>query len=705
MADAIVIRIEPGLVQVKPGAQISSNITIRNRTEEVGHYLLSVEGLPAGWAEIVPDQISAFPMQDIPSKILVHPPVGTRGAIYHASIRAISQENTNVEVRGALDIEIPNPVTTAPAGPPLTMPETHGAVSAQTTAAPANRNQTAAQIEINAELLKDSKLPPPAVQWRLSLHNAGSVLDTFAFSISGVKPAWVRVEPAQLTLKADETGSALLTITPALETPSGPYPLILRTFSHLNMKQRTELPLKFEVRSAAGFQLSIDPKDAESQGQRDFRVILASNPSSNTDLVLSLSASDQDNACDYTFEQSQVTVPAKQTVVSTLRARPRTSRGPNERKTYTIKVIAAERGGVLPPQSVEARLTQVAASPLRLVLRPQVMGGELEADYALQAINPSGVDVSVVLSGDDPEGGCEYVFTPARLTLAAGVETQAKIKVRAHASFEGDGQKEYPFTIAVTRVGELEPVATAQGKFQQKQLKPVKLALIPPQMSSTGASTYTLRAFNPRPKPVQLLLSAEDEADALAFTFKPSEINLSPGAEGSATLTARPKDHLMTGEQRRVHKFVVTGSINGASGPTIAQGTLAQIPGLNLAGPTGASLKLSIWAARWAVVVAILLFLFTQFLAGVEVVEATCFVMVNGTKIPASRAGGLVLDTPDKQKECRNVPLVLAMMNVAPQPTVTAILNLSPFSYLARNLARTILQFVDQANGRPQIPP
>lgn len=708
MADAIVIRIEPGLVQVKAGAQISANITIRNRTEEVGHYLLSVEGLPAGWAEIVPDQISAFPMQDIPSKINLHPPVGTRGATYHATVRAISQENTNIEVRGSLDIEVPAPVVTAPAGPPPSMPEMHGAGAGPSNVAAttpqATRNQTAAQIEINAELLKDSKLPPPAAQWRLSLHNAGDVLDTFAFSISGVKPAWVRVEPAQLTLKSGESGSALLSVTPAPDTPAGSIPLVLRTFSYLNMKQRTELALKLEVRAAAGFQLSLDPKDAESQGQRDFRIILASNPSSNTDLVLNLSAADQDGACDYTFEQSQIAVPAKQTVVGTLHARPKKPLGPNERKTYTIKVTAAERTGAVPPQSAEARLTQVAAAPLRLVVRPQVLAGELEADYALQAINPSGVDTTVVLSGEDPEGGCDFIFTPPRLTLTAGGETQAKLKVKAHANFEGEGQKEYPFTIAVTRVGELEPVATAQGRFQQKQLKPVTLALIPPQMSSTGASTYTLRAFNPRPKPVQLLLSAQDEADALSFSLKPPEINLSPGAEGSATLTARPKDKLMTGEQRRVHKFAVTGTITGASNPVTANGTLAQIPGMDLTTPTGNGVKLGIWAARWAAFAAILLFLLTQFMAGAEVVETDCFVLVNGKAIPLSQAAGKTLDTPDKQNQCLNLPLVLAMVRVVPQPTLTALVNISPFSSITRAIAQTMLNFVNTLNSRPPRP-
>jgi hypothetical protein len=707
MADLIVVRVEPALVRVKQGAQVSADITIRNRTEEVGHYLLSVEGLPAGWAEIAPDQISAFPMQDVQSKVVIHPPLDARGATYHAAVRAASQENTALEVRGTLDIEVPVQTGSARPAPPPFMPETHasGGTAANTGPTPAQtpRTQTAAQIEVIAELLKDSKLPPPTVQWRLSLHNAGGVIDTFAFSITGVKAAWVKLEPAQLTLKSDERASALLTVTPATDTPAGAYPLILRAFSHLNMKQRTELPLKFEVRSAAGFQLSIDPKDAEAQGQRDFRVVLSSSPTSNIDLWLNLSASDQDNACDYSFEQPQVLVPAKQTVVSTLRARPRTTRGPNERKVYTIKVTASERSGAVPPQTAEARLTQVAAAPLRLVLHPQVMSGELEADFGLQAVNPSGVEASVVLAGDDPEGECEFSFTPARLTLPAGVESQARVKLKARRNFEGEGQKEHLFTVSVTRVGELEPMATVQGRFQQKQLRPVTLTLIPPQLSSTGAASYVLRATNPRPRPVQVLLSAQDEADALAFSFKPSEINLSAGAEGSATLSARPKDRLMKGEQRRVHKFTVTGGVDGAATPPTAKGTLAQIPGIDLTGPAGTSLKLATWALRWSAVLLILLFLVTQFLAGIEVVEKDCRVMVKGTAIPASQAGGLELDTPDRQIQCRNVPLVLAMLRVMPQQGITTLVNLSPFSYMTRTIAQQLLDFVDVASGRTPV--
>ena len=321
----------------------------------------------------------------------------------------------------------------------------------------------------------------------------------------------------------------------------------------------------------------------------------------------------------------------------------------------------------------------------------------------MQAINPSGVDASVVLSGDDPEGACEFVFTPARLTLPAGVESQAKIKVKARSNFEGEGQKEYPFTISVTRVGELEPMATVQGRFQQKQLRPVTLTLIPPQLSSTGAASYIVRASNPRPRPVQVLLSAQDEADALAFTFKPSEINLSAGAEGSSTLNARPKDRLMKGEQRRVHKFVVTGSVDGAATAPTAKGTLAQIPGLDLTGPTGASLKLGLWFARWLAVLLILLFLVTQFLAGIEVVEKGCRVVLKWhptCRFRRSMAGGMTWQLRISRSYCRNVRLVQAMLSVMPQKGISDVLSVSPFAGITRGLAGQILHFVNLASGK-----
>jgi hypothetical protein len=389
------------------------------------------------------------------------------------------------------------------------------------------------------------------------------------------------------------------------------------------MNERTDLPLKVDVAAAIGFQLAIDPKDAEAQGQRDFRVVLTSLPNSNSDLWINLSASDQDNACDYVFEQAQVFLPAKQAVAAALRVRPRAVLGPNERKTYVVRVAAADRDAKAPPQVAEARLTQVAAAPLRLVLRPQANSGEVEANYTLLAINPSGIESVLVFAAEDPELGCEYSFQPARLTLAPGAEAQVALRVHARANFEGEGSKEYAFTAGATRMGELVPLATVQGKFTQLQLKPVRLALIPPQLSSTGAAQFVIKASNPRPKAVQVLLSAADEADALSFSIHPPEINLAPGSEGSATITARPKDRLMTGEQRRVHKFVITAQAEGSATPPKVSGTLAQTPGVDLSGLGTPGIKLAFWLVRWIIFAIVMLFLVTLALAGVDVIQSS----------------------------------------------------------------------------------
>lgn len=675
MPDAIIVKVEPAQLQVKPGATAIIAVTVRNRTEEVGHYQLALDGIQPGWADVTPDQVSAFPMQEAQAQITLHPPADARGATYHVTVRAVSQEAASIVGRAALDVDVPAavqppPVTMPP--PPMTVPEarTHPPTTPPPIITPpvAPRTQTASQIEVLAEPIKDSKLPLPATQWKLSLRNAGNVLDTFAFSIANIKPQWVRLEPTQLTLKPDERGTATLTITPTPDTPAGSYPFVVRTFSHLNMNQRTEITLKFDVRAASGFQLSIDPKEAESQGQREFRVVLTSSATSNTDLWLNLSAGDQDNACDYTFEQPQVFVPAKQSVVSTLRVRPRATLNANERKTYTFKVTATERNGVVPPLTSDpARLTQVAAAPLRLVLRPQVQSGDLDADYALVIGNPAGVETSLVLSADDPEAGCEYAFSPARVSLPPGGETQIKLKVRARTNFEAEGQKEFPFIVSATRFGEMTPIATIAGKFQQKQLKPIRLTLIPTQLSSAGSAQFIVRANNPRLRATQILLAAHDEADALAFSFSPKEINLSPNAEGSTTVTARPKDKLMQGEQRRVHKFTVTAAVEGAATPPTINGTLAQIPGVDVTGAAGSGLKLFVWLLRWLVVLLIVLFLVTLVFAGVEAAPQ--------------------LGNADLVKLLNGIPFM--------SPTFAKrVVDLSPFSFIARPIVQILLVIV-----------
>lgn len=617
MADPITLSLDPASLRVKPGDRATTTLTVRNRTEEVEAYRLRCEGVPEGWVEFSPDQVSAFPLQSVSAQVIVHPPAEARGATYHLVVIAASQENSGVEGRTQLDVDVPVPATvttpqpqpTTPVGP---RPETLGGPE-PTPKVQAPPPQTASQIQVRAEPVTDSKLPPPARQWKLVLKNAGSVLDSFSFSIRGVRPEWVNVEPPEITLNPGEEGSSLLTVTPSPETAAGATAFTLRTFSHLNLSQRTEIPLQVVVAPRAAFRLAIYPRDAETQGQRDFQVNLLSDANSNTDLQIALAASDQDNACDYTFEPVQVFLPARQSLTSTLHVRPRVTLQPNERKTYTFTVTATPAGNLVAPLTDSARLTHLAPRPITLTLRPQVQTTDLEAEYTLVAVNPSAVPAVLHLSAADPELACTYDFQPARVVIPPASETQARLHVKANNFWDGEGQKTYEFTVQATRENEMTPTATATGRMQQRQIRPVTLQLVPPQLSSTGGARFFLQARNPRATPVRMWLEALDETDALSFNVQPNLIALSPGAEGRAALFARPKDRLMPGEQRRVHKFTVNARIEGPDKPISVSGVLAQTPGADWSGTFGTLAKLAIWVAQWVLVFFALLVLATLF--------------------------------------------------------------------------------------------
>src|SRR5919199_1302768 len=107
MPDSIIVKVDPPQIQVMPGAQVSLNVTVRNRTEEVENYLLRLDGAQPDWGEIVPDQLSAFPMQDVQAQLTLHPPKDTRGATYHLTLKALSQTRAGAEGRAPLDVDVP----------------------------------------------------------------------------------------------------------------------------------------------------------------------------------------------------------------------------------------------------------------------------------------------------------------------------------------------------------------------------------------------------------------------------------------------------------------------------------------------------------------------------------------------------------------------------------------------------------------------
>jgi len=633
MPDLIVVTLDPAHLQVQPGGKASANIIVKNRSEEVENFALSLEGVPASWGDIIPEQLSAFPFQEVRAQINVHPPAEIQGALYRLTICAKTQDQAGAEGRGLLEVEVPAaPVikadVTIQAGK-IAAPPPGQVVTPRP--APA-RPQTAVQIELRVEPSQENPLPPPAMQWKLRLKNAGNVLDTFGFNFSGIAQNWVSIDPVEMQLYPAEEGAALLVVRPGADTKAGSYPFTLRAFSHVNMNERTEVALKVEVKASLGFQLDVTPREAEIQGVRDFQVYLSSTPTANGDMWLDLSAHDQDNACDYGFQPKEILLPARQRVMSTLRVKPRTVLGPNERKQYTIKVEAVPRQAAAPSQAIDLRLTHTGSQPPSLSIQPQVQNAQMESDYAVVVANPSSVDMTLYFSADDPEMACEYAFLPDRRYIAANGTSSIRLHVKARAAFRGEKPKQITFTVKATRGGELLPATTVQGQLNQVPGQPLTVQLIPPQLSSTGRASYSTRVHNPYNGPILAWLEARDETDALAFSYSPQRMQIPAGGDGLFGVSTKPKDKLLPTDQRRVHKFTVSVYVQGLSTPTTVAGLLAQVKGFDWGTPVGkffafilAVIKFLWNILKWAIPV-ILILLLIIFVADLGI--ATLFYLV-----------------------------------------------------------------------------
>jgi len=627
MPELIVVTVDPAHIQVQPAGKAEANIVLKNRSEEVENYILSLEGVPPEWADINPNQLSAFPYTEVRSHISVHPPDNTQGAIYRLTVCAKSQEREGVQGRGVLEVDVPAPQ------PQIFTP----VVDTQTDKVkPPDSSpfQIASQIELRAEPNPVNPPPPPAVQWNLRLRNAGKVLDTFGFSFSRIIQNWVTIDPVELQLYPGEEGTASLVVQPASDTKAGSYPFTLTAYSHVNINERTDITLNLDIKASLGFQLDVTPREAESQGGRDFQVWMSSIATANSDLQLDLSANDQDNACEYTFQPQAVLLPARQRVMSTLHVRPRSVLGPNERKQYKINVTAVPRQAAAPTQTIDVRLTQIGSAPVSLEIRPQVQPAEMESDYVVYVANPSGLDVRLLFSADDPEMACDYVFLPDQRYISANGTSSTRLHVKARALYRGAGQKQIVFTVKATRQGELLPTSTVQGSLNQMPGKPIALELIPPQQSQPSRAKYSVRVHNPFNAQIQVWLEARDEADALAFTLSPQRFRIPPGGDGLIEMRVIPKDKLLPTDQRRVHKFVVSALVEGTSTPTTVSGTLAQVKGFDWSGPVGKvlgfivaalklMLKIFLWVIPWIIVLIILIFIADLAIAGVYFIVQT----------------------------------------------------------------------------------
>lgn len=199
---------------------------------------------------------------------------------------------------------------------------------------------------------------------------------------------------------------------------------------------------------------------------------------------------------------------------------------------------------------------EVAPLPaLDIALRPQKQSGMTEGTFAVHAKNQGNVDLNVALQASDPEDGCSYTFTPSLLTLPAGQEGQAELKVQPKAPLVGDQPKAYPFTVSARPAEAPQMARQVQGTWEQAP-PTFGLALRPQKQSGMSEGTFSVQVRNQGSTDLTVLFDATDPEEGCLYSFSPSQVVLEAGQQRVVQMKVKPKTPQM-GEQVRTFPFTV----------------------------------------------------------------------------------------------------------------------------------------------------
>lgn len=593
MAQFLRVSVEPASVEVQAGQESVARLTVRNRGEAVGQYALRMEGIDPAWATIEPDQLGVFPGEEATARVRLRPPQNAIPATYPAIVRVFSLGDEPGEARAIFDLivraglaapappspspapTLGTPTPTVPPAPPLGTP-TPAAPPAPTPSMPIQAiSPGPAQLELAADRRNVTVSPGSQERINLAVRNRGGAPLSVELTAQGPPAQWVALNPASIALLPNQSAPAGVTLSPAADAPLGSYPLTVRAQSRNDPSIAVRLDLVLEIGQPAGLAVELVPTQAEGQTKAEYTVQVAySGP---TPLRASLSADDDEGACDYTFDPVTVLLVPGSAATShlTVRARQRVTNGA---RTYSFRVFATAAEGPALAGQAQGRFVQRRAPPPALDLSPTRQAGADRVIYSVRVANPGDAEETFRFSASDPVSACQYEFVPPVLTVPPGGLAQATLTVTPRVYHSEPREKIHTFTIRAEPAGEVLAPAQVDGQFIQTALEPPGLALTPSSQPGWRAVTFNLQVTNPRGAPLDVEFQPQDPSGSCVFTVTPPRLRLPPHAEVNARLTVRPIIPLLPGEVRRTCRFSVAARIENLDRPALVEGSLIQVP-------------------------------------------------------------------------------------------------------------------------------
>ncbi|MBI4786723.1 MAG: hypothetical protein HY782_06735 [Chloroflexi bacterium] len=438
----------------------------------------------------------------------------------------------------------------------------------------------AGQLQISADRGSVSILPGAQERIMLTLRNTSGSGLSVELAAAGPPSQWLSLSQSALPLAPAQSVRVTLTLSPSSDAPTGSYPLDITAQSRDDAMVKVELELIFEIAEPGEITVQVMPPQAEAQVSTEFEVRLTQ--SGSTPLGVTLAASGDQAACNFTFHPPTLLVPPQGTVSSRLTVSARQPLAGVDSRTWPFTVTATATEGAAGKSQAQARFIQKQIPPLALALTPPRQSGPGMVSYTVRISNPSQSNAVVRVAASDSQGACRYQFDPASLTVPAGGAATATLQVTPLRYHSDPGDKPHVFTVRAEPTEGLLPPAKGEGTFLQTAMERPVMSLSPSSQSSAGAATYTVLISNPRTTPLQVELKPSAGDGMSEIAVNPTHTTVPAHGHATARLTVRPTSGLLPGETRRTCAFSVQLHAPDLEEPIKSDGSLVQVQGVQV---------------------------------------------------------------------------------------------------------------------------
>ena len=462
----------------------------------------------------------------------------------------------------------------------------------------------AASISIATEPVTIQVQPGGRASARISLVNRGDTVGQYQVSITGVDPAWYKLDNSQVGVFPNDRGAVQLSIRPPAEAISATYQLTIWARNQVDAADQAQAGLALTVQRPSDGQENTQPRSAtwnapplqsdasasmatvvrpQASGPRPTQppvdagfhtvVLKAASPSGQMLLVTDrdglklapgATQSMHIGVTNSGGAAMALELSAKGLPLSWLSLTPASlSLAPGETTfgmltaavpaqtpigSYPLVLSAQAGEGANQVVRINMMLEVTQAEDISLELVPPRIQGDLTGEMTVTLSQSGTTPMRVSLSARDSSGQLDFVITPPTVDLPGNGKALVRLTVQARQTLNSADSQEIPFEVTAVPVGGNASVASMPGSFTQQRSIPIRLVLLADEVRNSALAEFPLKIVNPGQMPLSYRLSATDPDGSCQCQFDPPQLNLTPRSEASAILRVTPGAFLDAGE-------------------------------------------------------------------------------------------------------------------------------------------------------------